>query len=106
MNMLTVLLQQTAQPGGGGMSILMMIMIIFVFYFFMMRPQMKKQKELRNFRASLQKGDKVVTTGGIYGKIVEIQDAFVVIDIADKVYVKVDKFAVLKDSSDLSAGQK
>ena len=84
----------------------MLLLIILIFYLFMIRPQVKRQKELRDFRASLQKGDKVVTTGGIYGKIVEIQEQAVIIEIADGVRIKIDKFAVLKDATDLAAGQK
>ena len=84
----------------------MLLLIILIFYLFMIRPQVKRQKELRDFRAALQKGDKVVTTGGIYGKIVEVQEQAVIIEIADGVRIKIDKFAVLKDATDLAAGQK
>ena len=104
MKMLSILL---AEPGASpASSLMMMALIIFIFYLFMMRPQIKRQKELRNYRAGLQKGDKVVTTGGIYGKIVEVQEQAVVIEIANDVRIKVDKFAILKDNTDLAAGQK
>ena len=104
MKMLSILLAESgATPAS---SLVMMALIIFIFYFFMMRPQIKRQKELRNYRASLQKGDKVVTTGGIYGKIVEVQEQAVVMEIANDVRIKVDKFAILKDNTDLAAGQK
>jgi preprotein translocase subunit YajC len=103
MNILTVLLQQQSSAAG---SMLMLLSIIVIFYLFMIRPQVKRQKELRDFRAALQKGDKVVTTGGIYGKIVEVQEQAVIIEIADGVRIKIDKFAVLKDATDLAAGQK
>jgi preprotein translocase subunit YajC len=79
---------------------LMMGLIIVIFYFFMIRPQMKRQKELQKFRSSLQKGDKVVTTGGLYGKIEEIKDNVIVLEIAPNVKVRVDKSVVLKDISD------
>ncbi len=69
----------------------------------MIRPQMKKQKELKTYRESLGKGDKIVTTGGIYGKIADIKDQIVLVEIADKIRVKIDKSAVLKDSSDIGA---
>ncbi len=107
-NLLTVLLltpPQDGQQGQGGSSMLIMMVLIFVvFYFFMIRPQVKKQKELKNFRASLKKGDKIVTTGGIYGKISEINDNsnVITIEIEDKVKMKVDKNAVLKDPSELA----
>ncbi|MBQ5997263.1 MAG: preprotein translocase subunit YajC [Bacteroidales bacterium] len=103
MNILTVLLQA---QGSAASSMVMLLLIIFIFYLFMSRPQVKRQKELRDFRAALQKGDKVVTTGGIYGKIVEVQEQAVIIEIADGVRIKIDKFAVLKDATDLAAGQK
>ena len=103
MNILTVLLQA---QGSAASSMVMFFFIIFIFYLFMIRPQVKRQKELRDFSAALQKGDKVVTTGGIYGKIVEVQEQAVIIEIADGVRIKIDKFAVLKDATDLAAGQK
>lgn len=85
------------------MSFLPMILIIVVFYFFMIRPQMKRQKELNAFRNSLAKGDKVVTTGGIYGKIVDIKDNTILLQVDDNVKIKVDKSAVVKDMSDVPA---
>lgn len=98
MNTLFILLQ--TQQGGGLMSILPLVLIIVVFWFFMIRPQMKRQKELKNFRESLQKGDKVVTTGGIYGKIAEIQDYYVIMEVEGQVRLKIDKSAVIKDMTD------
>ncbi len=83
-------------------SLVFLALIIIVFYFFMIRPQMKKQKELANYRQGLQKGDKVVTTGGIYGKIVEVKEAYVVVEVANDVKMKIDKNAVVKDPSDLT----
>ncbi|MCK4630379.1 MAG: preprotein translocase subunit YajC, partial [Bacteroidales bacterium] len=79
-----------------------LILIIVVFYFFMIRPQVNKQKDLRKYRESLKKGDKIVTTGGIYGKVVDIKDNVVVIDVGEQVRLKVDKSAVLKDAADLA----
>ncbi len=101
MNTLFVALQ-TTQTGGEStlMSFLPIILIFVVFYFFMIRPQMKRQKELRNFRESLQKGDKVVTTGGLYGKIHEIGDYYVMLEVAHDVKIKVDKAAIIKDMTD------
>ncbi len=77
-----------------------LLIVIVIFYFFMIRPQMKRQKELRVFRDSLAKGDKVVTTGGIYGKIVEVKDNVVVMQIDNEVTIRVDKAAIIKDMSD------
>jgi len=64
---------------------------------------MKRQKELKTYRDSLQKGDKIITTGGIYGKVTDIKENTVTVEIADKVLVRIDKSAVLKDTSDLAA---
>lgn len=87
-------------------SLIFIALIIVVFYFFMIRPQVKRQKEMKNFRDSLAKGDKIVTTGGIYGKITAINENVITIDIGNNVTIKVDKSAVLKDSSDLQQQQK
>ncbi len=96
-----------AQPQQGAeanplMTFLPLILIIVVFYFFMIRPQMKRQKELRKFRESLQKGDAVVTTGGIYGKIAEIKETTVLLQVDEGVKLKVDKSAVIKDMADVA----
>jgi preprotein translocase subunit YajC len=84
-------------------SFIFLLLIIVVFYLFMIRPQMKRQKELKTYRESLQKGDKIITTGGIYGKVTDVKDTTVTVEIADKVLVKIDKSAVLKDNTDLAA---
>ena len=95
------------QPASGGgqtnplVTFLPLILVFVVFYFFMIRPQMKKQKEMNNYRSSLQKGDKVITTGGIYGRVTEVKDNFVMIDVGGDVKLKVDKSALLKDPSDV-----
>jgi preprotein translocase subunit YajC len=68
----------------------------------MIRPQMKRQKDLRKFRESLKQGDKVITTGGIYGKINAIKENHIIVEIDDNVKIKIDKSAILKDSSDIS----
>jgi preprotein translocase subunit YajC len=83
------------------MSFLPLILIILVFYLFMIRPQMKRQKELRNFRESLSKGDKIITTGGIHGKILSVSDAYIVIETEGETKLRIDKSAVLKEAADL-----
>ncbi len=65
--------------GQGLQSLLMLGLMVLIFYFFMIRPQMKKQKELKNFRENLKAGDKVVTIGGIHGKILEVSDTTVLV---------------------------
>ena len=103
MNLLSILLQAAA-PAGGGMSsysgILMMVLIFVVFYFFMIRPQTKRQKEIKKQREAMQAGDKVVTSGGIYGKVKEIKETTVVVEIADNVRIKVDKNSVFATAED------
>lgn len=103
MNLLTIVLQaQTAQqPAGGGWSMwVMLILVIAVMWFFMIRPQRKQQKELQKFRDGLQKGDKVVTIGGIYGTVVEIKEKTLLIEVDSNVKIKVDKNSVVKDFSE------
>lgn len=108
MNFLFVLLQTSgsAPTPNPLTSLLPLILIIVVFYFFMIRPQVKRQKELKNYRNSLVKGDKIITTGGIYGKITDIKEQTVTVEIADNVRIRVDKNAILKDTTDLEATQK
>ena len=108
MNLLFILLQTSGGAGTSNplTSLLPLILIIVVFYFFMIRPQVKRQKELKNYRNALQKGDKVITTGGIYGKITDIKEQAVTVEIADNVRVRVDKNAILKDTTDLEIAQK
>jgi preprotein translocase subunit YajC len=92
--------QATKQTNPLTSMLIPMLVIIVIFYFFMIRPQVKRQKELRTFRDSLTKGDKVVTTGGIYGKILEIKENTVMMEVDSNVTLKVDKAAVIKDMSD------
>ncbi len=102
-NLVYIMLMAPAGEGGNPLtSLLPLVLIIVVFYLFMIRPQMKRQKELKNYRESLEKGDKVVTTGGIYGKVADIKDRVVLIEIADKLRIKVDKSAILKNPEDLA----
>jgi preprotein translocase subunit YajC len=93
MNLLNVFLQAQPQQNGW-MSILMMVLIFVVFYFFMIRPQTKKQKEIQKQRNAMKAGDKVVTAGGIYGKIKEVNETTILIEVADNVRIKVDKNSV------------
>ncbi len=99
MNTLIIALQ-AASVGQGWQQFLPLILIVVVFYFFMIRPQMKRQKELKNFRESLKKGDKVVTTGGIYGKVLEMGDYYIMMEVEGQNRLKVDKSAVIKDMTD------
>ena len=113
MNLLFQVLQ--AQPAAGGaagagapgmQSLIFLVLIIVVFYFFMIRPQMKKQKEMTTYRNSLAKGDKVLTTGGIYGKINDVKETTVTVEIADNLIIKVDKTAVVRDAAEAAEANK
>jgi preprotein translocase subunit YajC len=77
----------------GANNLVMIVLMIGVFYFFMIRPQMKKQKELKKFREGLKAGDKIVTIGGIHGKILEISDATVLIQ-SEGTKLRLEKSAV------------
>jgi preprotein translocase subunit YajC len=93
-------MQPEGQDANPVMSFLPLLLIVVVFYFFMIRPQMKRQKEVRKFRESLAKGDKVVTTGGIYGRIIEVKETTIILEIAKDIHIKVDKNGIIKDMSD------
>ena len=100
MNAMTVFLQGIG--GGGNMSfIIMMVAIFAIMYFFMIRPQNKKQKAIRDFRANLTVGQDIMTAGGIYGKIKEIDDATstVMLEIASGVKIKMDKNSIYQDAA-------
>lgn len=103
MNMLVFFQAQPAQAGGNWSFLIMMVLIFVVMYFFMIRPQQKKQKELAQFRNSLQKGDKIVTIGGIYGVISEVKEKYILIEVDNNVKLRVDKGSVVKDVSDIPA---
>jgi len=89
-------------PSAGGnqwMSFLPLILLFVVFYFLLIRPQQKKAKQQKQFIENLKKGDEVVTSGGLYGKITGLTDTTVTIEIAEKVRVKVAKSAVAQQAT-------
>lgn len=102
----TILLDEApAMSGGGFNGIFMIIAIIAIFYFMMVRPQQKKQKEIKKFRDGLQVGDKVITAGGIHGKVTAIKDSHFTIGIANGVEIKVEKGSVYPNSAEQQAAQ-
>lgn len=103
MNLQALFLQAQQPAGGQYQFFIMMGLLVVVFYFFMIRPQQKRQKELRKYREALKKGDKVITTGGIYGKVSEVKEAHVNVEIANGVVIKIDKSAIIMDMSDAQA---
>jgi preprotein translocase subunit YajC len=102
-NLAFILQAATGQkPQSPYSSLIFFAAIILIFYFFMIRPQMKKQKEMKNYREGLKKGDKVVTAGGIYGRIAEVTDKTVMLEIDQNVKVKVDKGSVVRTADDIA----
>ncbi len=106
-SIITILLQAAApqagtQGTGGGMGFwIMMILMFVVLWLFMIRPQRQQQKKMEEFRSSLQKGDKVITAGGIYGTIDEVKEKYVVLKVDGETKLRVDKSSIVKDTSDL-----
>lgn len=102
MNLL-VLLQADAPKSfleGGGSMIIMMIVLFAIMYFFMIRPQQKKQKQLQEARNAIKVGDKVVTAGGIHGKVREIGDTYFIVEIAEGTKIKIEKASVYVSAED------
>lgn len=80
-------------------SLLMLGLMVLVFYFFMIRPQMRKQKELKKFREALSTGDKIVSIGGIHGKILEVTDTTVLVQ-SENTKIRIEKSAVSQSMDD------
>jgi len=95
----TIILQAPAQGGSGSFMIMMGLMLV-VMYFFMIRPQQKKVKAQKKFIEELKKGDLIVTTGGIHGKVVSLDEGSTVLIDSEGTRLKIEKSAI---SSDLSA---
>jgi len=100
MSTLSILLQASGEPNAL-MQFLPLILILVVFYFFFIRPQQKRAKEQKKFRQALQKGQKVVTLGGIHGKIAEVKDTTVVLEVGNGVKMTVEKSAIAMDTSSI-----
>jgi preprotein translocase subunit YajC len=104
--MLTTILLQAATAegaqGAGWMNMVMLLLIFVIFYFFMIRPQTKRQKEIKKFQDSLENGKSVITQGGIYGRVREVKDNYVLVEIADGVKIRVNKNMVFDSPEDAS----
>ncbi|MFH1320819.1 MAG: preprotein translocase subunit YajC [Bacteroidota bacterium] len=81
-------------------TFMMLGAIVLIFYFFMIRPQMKKSKAQKKFKEHLKKGDKIITIGGIHGKIAEMKETTLIIDVEGGNRLKIEKSAVSMESSD------
>lgn len=93
---------QGAEGASGSSSLLSflpLILIVLVFYLFFIRPQMKKSKDQKKFRENLKKGDKVITIGGLHGKIIEIDETTVTLEVGNQVRLTFEKSAVAMDTS-------
>jgi preprotein translocase subunit YajC len=96
----TVLAQAAPQGGGGIFSNPMTIafpLILVVMYFFMIRPQQKKAKDQQNFKDTIDKGQKIVTIGGIHGRILEVKDKTFVIEAGNGIKLEIEKTAISMD---------
>lgn len=94
-----ILLQASATGSGAMGQLVMILLIIVIFYFFMIRPQMKKAKQEKLFKESLLKGDKIVTIGGVHGKIVEVSDTTFMVEVDNNVKLKIEKTAVSAEAT-------
>ena len=100
---MNVMLQAPAAGMDSSMMWIMLILMFVIMYFFMIRPQNKKQKEIAEFRRSLQVGQQVITAGGIHGTIKEINDSDVMLEIDRNVKVRVDKNSIFAAAADANA---
>lgn len=105
MNNLVILMGGGAAGGNPITQIVPLVLIVVVFYFFMIRPQMKKNKETRKFRESLAVGDKIITAGGIHGKVLELNDTTVVIS-SEGTKLRLEKNSIVMNPEDQLANQK
>ncbi|MBK6832403.1 MAG: preprotein translocase subunit YajC [Flavobacteriales bacterium] len=94
-----ILLQAQPGAGGGPQFWIRMGLLMVVFYFFMIRPQQKKAKDAKKFRESLQKGARVVTIGGIHGRIVEVADTTILLEVDSNVKLRFERSAIAMDNT-------
>ncbi len=103
MTVLTAFLQTNPAAQGQGASSwsfwIMIILMFLIMWLFMIRPQRKQQKELEKFRNELKKGDKVITAGGIYGTIAEVDERTVLLKVDGETKLRVDKSSIVRDST-------
>ena len=109
MNILSTLIMAPTggATGGSGMgsSLIFLVLIFVVFYFFFIRPQVKKQKDQKKYREGLAKGQKIITIGGIHGRIVELQETTCTIEVEGGVKLRIEKSAVATDAHDQLTGE-
>jgi preprotein translocase subunit YajC len=105
MDLLNILLQAPSVPASSGMGqysgIIMIVAMVAIFYFLMIRPQQKKQKDLQRSREAMKNGDKVITAGGIHGRIKEVSETSMLIEVSDGVRIRVEKSSVYASPEDI-----
>lgn len=107
MTLNTILLQAAQSSGGSGMTILLMILaMVVIFYFFMIRPQSKQRKEMQKKRDAMKAGDKVVTAGGIHGRVREISENTLIMEIDKGVEIRVNRDSVYPYEEPVKKGEK
>lgn len=100
---MSILLQDAAAAQGQGWgNIIFIVALVAIFYFFMIRPQSKRQKEIKKFRDSLKQGDKVITAGGIHGKIKNVKENTVTLEVADGMNITVEKSSIYATAPEAS----
>ncbi len=83
-----------AQPAGSFMDFIPLIGLVLVFYFLVLRPQMKRAKEMKVMMAALQKGDEIVTTGGVMGRVSKVADSYISVEVAEGINLNIQKAAI------------
>ncbi len=106
LNTIFLMMGNPEGEGSGIMQFLPLILIVLVFYLFFIRPQMRKSKEQRKFREALKKGDKVVSIGGIHGKVIEVGEKTVTMDVGNQVKMTFEKSAISADPNTESLANK
>ena len=107
MTLNTLLLQAAQSSGGSGMTTLLMILaMVVIFYFFMIRPQSKQRKEMQKKRDAMKAGDKVVTAGGIHGRVREISENTLIMEIDKGVEIRVNRDSVYPYEEPVKKGEK
>lgn len=107
MTLNTILLQAAQSSGGSGMmTLLMFLAIVVIFYFFMIRPQSKQRKEMQKKRDAMKAGDKVVTAGGIHGRVREISENTLIMEIDKGVEIRVNRDSVYPYEEPVKKGEK
>lgn len=99
MNLNLILLEDVAPQSGGWSGLLMIAAIFVIFWLFFIRPQNKRQKEQQKFREALKTGDKVVTIGGMHGKVKDVKEHTILVNVGGDVTIEFEKSAIIPDAS-------